>query len=170
VSELNALSVLCPTAAFGDCLPAHQAGIDGPLLSWPAGRLRRAMAMRIAFSMLGFAALMIGGLIFVVGPAMTGELFAALLRLVVPDTPPLTGLGGPNVDNRADAATPSDARDLLVRRCRTPCLLLCSRSATPSVYPPDVDRDCTSRGPARAILQARRSGSVLIGRSRRTPA
>ena len=57
------------------------------------------MAMRIAFSMLGFAALMIGGLIFVVGPAMTGELFAAMLRLVVPDTPPLTGLGGPDVDS-----------------------------------------------------------------------
>ncbi|MBA4338156.1 MAG: hypothetical protein C0421_04860 [Hyphomonas sp.] len=83
----------------GDLLPTHQASIDCPILSWPAGRLRRAMAMRIAFSMLGFAALMIGGLIFVIGPVMTGELFAALLRLVVQDTPPLTGLDGPNVDS-----------------------------------------------------------------------
>ena len=55
--------------------------------------------MRIAFSMLGFAALMIGGLIFAVGPVMTGQLFATMLRLVVPDTPPLTGLGGPDVDS-----------------------------------------------------------------------
>lgn len=86
-------------SSFGDFLPAHQAGFHFPLLSWLVGRLRRAMALRIAFSMLGYAALMIGGLIFVVGPAMTGELFAATLRLVVPETPPLTGLGGPDVDS-----------------------------------------------------------------------
>ena len=35
--------------------------------------------LRIAFSLLGLAALVIGGMIFVVGPEATGQTFAAIL-------------------------------------------------------------------------------------------
>ncbi len=57
------------------------------------------MVLRIAFSILGIAALLIGGLIFAIGPAATGQVFAALLRLVMPGTPPLVGLGGADIDS-----------------------------------------------------------------------
>ena len=68
-------------------------------MSWLAGRLRWGMALRIAFSILGFAALLIGGLIFAIGPAATGQVFAAMLRVVIPSTPHLVGLGGADIDS-----------------------------------------------------------------------
>ncbi len=55
--------------------------------------------LRIAFSLLGFAALTIGGAIFVVGPDATGQAFAAMLRTVAPGTPRVTGLGGADIDS-----------------------------------------------------------------------
>lgn len=57
------------------------------------------MTLRIAFSLLGLAALVIGGMDFVMGPEATGGAFAALLRLVAPGTPDLTGLSGADIDN-----------------------------------------------------------------------
>jgi|CXWL01.1.fsa_nt_gi hypothetical protein len=57
------------------------------------------MALRIAFSILGSAALIIGGLIFLIGPAVTGEIFATMLRLLMPGAPPSVGLSGADVDS-----------------------------------------------------------------------
>ncbi|UPT62610.1 MAG: DUF4345 domain-containing protein [Hyphomonadaceae bacterium JAD_PAG50586_4] len=57
------------------------------------------MALRIVFSVLGFAALLIGGLIFAIGPATTGQVFAAMLRVVMPNKPPLVGLAGADIDS-----------------------------------------------------------------------
>lgn len=58
-----------------------------------------SMALRIASSVLGFAATIIGGLIFVIGPAMTGDIFATVLQAVMPSVPPTVGLVGPDVDS-----------------------------------------------------------------------
>jgi hypothetical protein len=57
------------------------------------------MALCIAFSALGFAALIIGGLIFLIGPALTGEMFTTMLRVFMPDAPPSVGLSGADVDS-----------------------------------------------------------------------
>jgi hypothetical protein len=57
------------------------------------------MVLRIAFSLLGLAALVIGGMIFVIGPDATGQVFAAVLRVAVPGTPQLAGLVGADVDS-----------------------------------------------------------------------
>lgn len=57
------------------------------------------MALRIAFSALGSAALIIGGLIFLIGPAATGEIFTTMLRVFAPDAPPSVGLSGADVDS-----------------------------------------------------------------------
>lgn len=56
------------------------------------------MMLRISFSLLGLAALVIGGMDFAVGPEATGGIFAALLRVIAPATPPLDGLSGANID------------------------------------------------------------------------
>jgi len=57
------------------------------------------VALRIAFSFLGLAALIIGAMIFALGPNTTGQVFAAMLRVVIPSAPPLSGLGGANIDS-----------------------------------------------------------------------
>ena len=57
------------------------------------------MVLRIAFSLLGLAALLIGGMIFVIGPDATGKIFAAVLRIALPGTPSLDGLVGADVDS-----------------------------------------------------------------------
>ncbi len=57
------------------------------------------MILKIAFSLLGLAALTIGGMIFTIGPDAAGQTFVALLRMIAPATPPLTGLGGANIDS-----------------------------------------------------------------------
>lgn len=51
------------------------------------------------FSFLGLAALLIGGMIFVIGPDATGHIFAAALRIAPPGTPPMDGFVGANVDS-----------------------------------------------------------------------
>lgn len=43
------------------------------------------MILKIAFSLLGLAGLAIGGMIFVMGPQATGQIFVAALRVVSPD-------------------------------------------------------------------------------------
>ena len=55
--------------------------------------------LKIAFSLLGLAALVIGGMIFAIGPEATGQIFAAGLRVAVPLTPPVTGLDGADIDS-----------------------------------------------------------------------
>lgn len=55
--------------------------------------------LRIAFSLLGLAALVIGGMIFVVGPEVTGQTFAAMLGVAARGTPRLTGLSGADIDS-----------------------------------------------------------------------
>lgn len=57
------------------------------------------MVLRIAFSLLGLAALVIGGMIFAIGPDATGKIFAAVLRVALPGTPQLAGLVGADVDS-----------------------------------------------------------------------
>jgi hypothetical protein len=57
------------------------------------------MVLRIAVSFLGLAALLIGGMIFVIGPDATGQIFAAVLRVALPETPQLDGLVGADVDS-----------------------------------------------------------------------
>lgn len=58
-----------------------------------------AAMLKIAFALLGLAALVIGGMIFVVGPEATGQIFAAILRVAAPRTPPVTGLSGADIDS-----------------------------------------------------------------------
>ncbi len=55
--------------------------------------------LKLSFSVLGVAAMVIGAMIFVLGADTTGQAFTALLRIVVPDTPRLTDLAGPDVDS-----------------------------------------------------------------------
>jgi hypothetical protein len=55
--------------------------------------------LRIAFSLLGVAALAIGGMIFLIGPASTAAAFAALLKIALPETPRVAGLDGADVDS-----------------------------------------------------------------------
>lgn len=55
--------------------------------------------LKIAFSVLGLAALTIGAMIFLAGPEATGQTFAAILRAMAPGTPRVTGLGGADVDS-----------------------------------------------------------------------
>lgn len=55
--------------------------------------------LRIASSLLGFAALAIGAAIFVVGPDATSQTFAAILRTVAPGTPRVTGLSSADADS-----------------------------------------------------------------------
>ncbi len=57
------------------------------------------MMLKVSFSLLGLAALAIGGMMFVLGPAATGQAFAALLRIAAPETPQLTGLAGADIDS-----------------------------------------------------------------------
>lgn len=57
------------------------------------------MVLRIAFSLLGVAALVVGGMIFAIGPDATGKIFAAVLRVALPGTPQLAGLVGADVDS-----------------------------------------------------------------------
>ncbi len=57
------------------------------------------MILKIAFLLLGSAALAIGGMIFVIGPQPTGQLFAGVLRMIWPDVSPLVALGGADVDS-----------------------------------------------------------------------
>lgn len=75
--------------------PVNRTGVYG----FDVRRLRRRMVLRIAFSVLGFAALTIGGLMFVIGPAATGQLFATMLRVVMPSAPALVGLSGADIDS-----------------------------------------------------------------------
>lgn len=55
--------------------------------------------LKIAFSLLGLVALVIGGMIFVLGPEATGQTFAALLRVAAPRTPRVVGLSGADIDS-----------------------------------------------------------------------
>ncbi|MEZ5996963.1 MAG: DUF4345 family protein [Hyphomonadaceae bacterium] len=55
--------------------------------------------LKFAFSLLGAAALAIGGMIFVIGPEATGQTFAAMLRLLAPETPRVSGLSGADIDS-----------------------------------------------------------------------
>jgi hypothetical protein len=55
--------------------------------------------LKFAFSLLGLAALLIGGMIFVVGPDVTGQAFATILRFAAPGTPRVTGLSGADIDS-----------------------------------------------------------------------
>ena len=55
--------------------------------------------LRAAFSILGIAALLIGGMIFVAGPQVTGQAFASLFRIVSPATPRIVGLSGPDINS-----------------------------------------------------------------------
>jgi hypothetical protein len=57
------------------------------------------MVLRIIFSVLGLAAMLIGGMIFVIGPDATGQNFAAVLRIALPGTPSLDGLVGADIDS-----------------------------------------------------------------------
>ncbi len=57
------------------------------------------MILKIAFSLLGVTALAIGGLIFVIGPQATGQIFVAALQVVSPDVPPLIALTGADIDS-----------------------------------------------------------------------
>lgn len=57
------------------------------------------MIFRIAVSLLGVTALVIGAMDFAMGPEATGDAFAALLRAVAPETPNLMGLSGANIDS-----------------------------------------------------------------------
>ena len=57
------------------------------------------MVLKITFSLLGIAALVIGGMIFAIGPDATGQIFAAMLRVALPGTPHLAGLAGADVDS-----------------------------------------------------------------------
>lgn len=57
------------------------------------------MTLRIAFSLLGLAALVIGGMDFVIGPDATAGTFASLLSVAAPGTPRLTGLSGADIDS-----------------------------------------------------------------------
>jgi hypothetical protein len=58
------------------------------------------MALRIAFSALGSKALIIGGLIFLIGRAVSGEIFTTMLRLFMSDAPPSVGLSGADSEMR----------------------------------------------------------------------
>lgn len=55
--------------------------------------------LRVAFAGLGIAALVIGAMIFGIGPEATAQAFAGLLRLFAPHTPPLAWTGGADVDS-----------------------------------------------------------------------
>lgn len=55
--------------------------------------------LKMAFSALGIAAIAIGGLIFAFGPEATGRIFTAVLQLMAPETAPVTGLGGADIDS-----------------------------------------------------------------------
>lgn len=55
--------------------------------------------LKFLFSALGITAMAIGTMMFVLGAETTGQAFAALLRIVVPDAPRLTGLTGPDLDS-----------------------------------------------------------------------
>lgn len=57
------------------------------------------MILKAAFSLLGLAALTIGGLIFVTGPQATGQIFVAVLHVVSPDVSPLVALTGADIDS-----------------------------------------------------------------------
>jgi hypothetical protein len=56
------------------------------------------VVFRVSIASLGTAAVVIGGMIFLFGPAFTGELFAAGLSMVVPVSAPVQ-LGGVDVDS-----------------------------------------------------------------------
>ncbi|MBK8543996.1 MAG: DUF4345 domain-containing protein [Caulobacteraceae bacterium] len=43
--------------------------------------------------------MIIGGLIFLIGPAVTGEIFTTMLRVFMQDAPPSVGLSGADVDS-----------------------------------------------------------------------
>jgi hypothetical protein len=55
--------------------------------------------LRIAFTLLGVAAILIGSSIFLAGPDWTGQMFVLALRAVAPETPTLEGLHHANVDS-----------------------------------------------------------------------
>jgi len=55
--------------------------------------------LRLAFTLLGLAAIGIGGMIFALGPAATADMFAAALALIAPTPAKVDGLSGPNVDS-----------------------------------------------------------------------
>lgn len=57
------------------------------------------MILKIAFSLLGLAALAIGGMIFVMGPQATGQIFVAAVRVVSPDVSPLIAMTGADIDS-----------------------------------------------------------------------
>ena len=57
------------------------------------------MILKIAFSLLGSAALAIGGMIFVIGPQSTGEIFARVLGIIWPNASPPVVLGGADIDS-----------------------------------------------------------------------
>ena len=57
------------------------------------------MILKIAFFLLGGAALVIGGLIFVIGPQVTGQIFVAALHVVSPDVSPIIALTGADIDS-----------------------------------------------------------------------
>jgi hypothetical protein len=59
----------------------------------------RFVILRFAIVLLAGAALLIGGLIFVLGPSATGDAFTTALQVVAPDVAPLTGLRGPDIDS-----------------------------------------------------------------------
>lgn len=55
--------------------------------------------LRASLLVLGAAAAAIGASIFLFGASATAGAFAAVLRLLVPETGPVTGLAGPDADN-----------------------------------------------------------------------
>ena len=59
----------------------------------------RLVILRFAMVLLAGAALLIGGLIFVLGPSATGDAFTTALQVAAPDVVPLTGLRGPDIDS-----------------------------------------------------------------------
>lgn len=69
----------------------------------PAGTLldmqTSSVVLRVAFSLLGLAALAIGVMIFVLGPSVTAGVFATILGAIAQTPPDVDGLAGPNIDS-----------------------------------------------------------------------
>lgn len=57
------------------------------------------MILRVLFSALGIAAFVVGGMIFLIGPQSTGEMFSDMLRFALPDTPRVIAMQGADVDS-----------------------------------------------------------------------
>lgn len=55
--------------------------------------------LKIGFTLLGMSAVAIGAMIFILGPAATGNLFASALSMMVQTPSRIDGLAGPNTDS-----------------------------------------------------------------------